>query len=80
MPGPGGGWVGLVPGVWLWGGLVPRVWLGGVCSRGSGPGGVPGPGGLVVSQYALRLNPPPMDRQTPVKTLPWPNFVAAGGH
>ena len=52
--------------------LLPRgwVWSGGVPGRGSGPRGV-------VSQHALRQNPP-VDRQTPVKTLPWPNFVAAG--
>ena len=49
----------------LWGGSA----LGGVCSRGG------------VSQDALRqkLPPPPWtESQTPVKTLPWPNFVAAG--
>ena len=47
---------------------------GGVCSRGVGPlqGGV-------VSQHVLRQTPP-VNRitHTPVKTLPWPNFVAAG--
>ena len=32
-----------------------------------------------VSQHALRQTPPPLtESQTPVKTLPWPNFVAAG--
>ena len=36
-------------------------------------------GGCLASQHALRQTPsPPVDRQTPVKTLPWPNFVAAG--
>ena len=60
---------------------------GGVCSGGvSGPGGS-GPRGcllrgvcLVWSQHALRQNPPPLwtESQMPVKTLPWPNFVAAG--
>ena len=62
----GGTWSrgdGLVPGDLLWGDL-----LGGICS-----GGWSGPGGL--SQHA---EPPPVDRHTPVKTLPWPNFVAAG--
>ena len=42
------------------------------------------PGGLLrggVSQYALRQTPPLLtESQTPVKTLPWPNFVAAGKH
>ena len=50
---------------------------GGVWSRG---GLLPG-GGLVrggISQHALRQTPAPVDRQTPVKILPWPNFVAAG--
>ena len=66
---------------------------GGVCSGGqSGPRGVGGsgpvPGGLLlggsaprgVSQHALRQNTPPLwtESQTPVKTLPWPNYVAAG--
>ena len=47
-------------------------------------GGVPGPGGHLVrgglaSQHALRQTPSPLwTRQTPVKTLPWPNFIAAG--
>ena len=32
-----------------------------------------------VSQHALRQTPPLLtESQTPVKTLPWPNFVAAG--
>ena len=49
---------------------------GGVCPGGYGGGGV--------SQHALRQTPlppsppPPVDRHTLVKTLPWPNFVAAG--
>ena len=46
---------------------------GDVWSRGSAPGGV--------FQHALRKTPPPppwTESQTPVKTLPWPNFVAAG--
>ena len=55
------------------GGLLP----GGVCSLGGCllllPGGC-------ISQHALRqTHPPPLtESQTPVKTLPWPNFVAAG--
>ena len=46
----------------------------GVC--GSGGGGLL-PVGVVwgVSQHALRQW---TESQTPVKTLPWPNFVAAG--
>ena len=40
-------------------------------------GCLPGWGGI--SKHALRQTPlPPVDRQTPVKILPWPNFVAAG--
>ena len=37
-------------------------------------------GGGWVSQHALRQTPlaPPVDRQTLVKILPWPNFIAAG--
>ena len=42
-----------------------------VCSGGSAPGGGE-------SQHALRQTPLPLvDRHTLVKTLPWPNFVAA---
>ena len=43
---------------------------GGVCFRGGGSA----PGGI--SQHPLRQTPP-VDRQTPVKIFPWPNFVAA---
>ena len=57
----------------------------------SAPGGVPGPGGWYLlpggcacaggSQHALRQTPPLWtESQTPVKTLPWPNFVAAGNN
>ena len=75
-----GGEGGLVRGVWSggdWsGGSAPGglVW-GGVCSRGVWSGGVCSQGGI--SQLALRQTPP-VDRHTPVKILPWPNFVAAG--
>ena len=56
------------------GGLCSCGWPGGVCSGG----GLPGPGGGI-SQHALRQTPlPPVDRQMPVKILPWPNFIAAG--
>ena len=45
----------------------------------SAPGGsAPALGGGGVSQHALRQTPPPVDRHTLVKILPWPNFVAAG--
>ena len=87
----GGGWLvwgvgGSAPGggAWSWVGVVCLV-QGGVCSqRMPGPGGVSGLGGWCawsggVSQHALRQTPlPPVDRHTLVKTLPWPNFVAAG--
>ena len=86
VSGPGGVWSGGVSaprgvsglgggGVWSWGGVCS----GGVCSRGECLllGGCLLPGGI--SQHALRQTPlPPVDRQTPVKILPWPNFVAAG--
>ena len=69
--GPRGGGVGIwsqgvVPGP---GGSDPGGWclVGGVCL-------IRGMGG-VVSKHA---EPSPVDRHTPVKTLPWPNFVAAG--
>ena len=42
------------------------------------PGGQGMLGGCI-SQHALRQTlPPPVDRHTLVKILPWPNFVAAG--
>ena len=68
VPGPGGGLPGL-------GGVV------------SGPGGLPVPGGGGVSAglggyipACTEADTPPADRQTPVKLLPWPNFVAAGNN
>ena len=69
----------LVPGGWVSGPEgVCLVWGGWV----SGPGGcLPGPGGGLASQYALRQTSPLWtESQTPVKTLPWPNFVAAGNN
>ena len=66
----------LTGGVWFWGGVC----YGGCLIRGGGclvPGGV---SALGVSQHDLRQTPsPPLwtESQTPVKTLPWPNFVAA---
>ena len=59
------------------GGFAPR----GSLHRGAGPGGgvcSGGGGGVVLSQHVLRHTPPLTESQTPVKTLPWPNFVAAG--
>ena len=85
---PGGG---LLPGGW--GGVWSRgVSALGRSAPGGGlvlggcllPGGLSAPGGLCsgggVSQHALRQTPSPpwTESQTPVKTLPWPNFVAAG--
>ena len=78
VSGPGGSGLGgvglvrggLVLGGWVWsrGGMVPGgclVW-GGVWSGG------------YIPAYTNSDPPPPVDRQTPVKILPWPNFVAAG--
>ena len=85
VPGGGGVWSrevgGLVPGG---GGSGP----GGVCSGGSGPGGgvcsrkcllrgVSAPGGGIPACTEADTLPPWTESQTPVKTLPWPNFVAA---
>ena len=44
---------------------------------GSGSGGVWSGGGIPACTEA---DPPPVDRQAPVKILPWPNFVAAGNN
>ena len=73
VPGPGGRWC-------AWSGGVCLVWgvclVQGVCLVW----GVSAPAGDGrVSQHALRQTPlPPVDRQTLVKIIPWPNFVAAG--
>ena len=48
---------------------------GGVCSRGGLP---PGEVGIPACTEADTPLPPWTESQTPVKTLPWPNFVAAG--
>ena len=75
QPAPGGGGVWSQGVVWSLGGVAGPMGglvLGGVCSWG----GVCSGG---VSQHALRQTPlPPVDRLTPVKILPWPNFVAPG--
>ena len=64
----------------FWGGcLLPRGCLlpGGASFWGGVP---PSPGGGL-SQHALRQTLPLLtESQTPVKTLPWPNFVAAGNN
>ena len=68
------------------GGLLRRgsgcLLQGGICSQGGLVQGVSALGVWsqgVVSQHALRQTLPPWtESQTPVKTLPWPNFVAAG--
>ena len=77
---------GLVPGgVWSRGVSGPGgcVWCGGCLLLGGLVlGGVCSCGGLLrggISQHALRQTPP-VDRHTPVKILPWPNFIAAGNN
>ena len=69
--------------------------LGGVCSWGdvssqgvSAPEGVSAPGdrvsapggGCGIPACTEADTPPWTESQTPVKTLPWPNFVAAGNN
>ena len=73
VPGPGGCL--LLGGLWSRG--VPGP--GGVCSWGvvPGPGGVCSRGGVGIPACTEADTPPPVDRHTPVKILPWPNFVAA---
>ena len=67
---PRGRGVCLVRGVCLRGGQC--AWSGGSASGGCLlPGGYP-------SMHWGRHPSPPVDRQTLVKILPWPNFVAAG--
>ena len=59
----------LLPGGLLWGGVLP--------GRGvSAPGGCVCSRGVYPSMHWGR--PPPVDRHTFVKILPWPNFVATG--
>ena len=79
VPGPGGG-------VGGGGGCLPGpggcAWSrGGVCSRGvcawSGGWVVLLPGGGGIPACTEVDTPPPVDRHTLVKILPWPNFVAA---
>ena len=82
----------LLPGGVCYSGVSPPGGVcswGGVRSEGcllwgvSAPWGVIAPGGVcswgVVPQHALRQTPRPVNRITHTcKTLPWPNFVAAG--
>ena len=71
---PRGAWSGGVPGpggVCSWGCLLP----GGAWSGGLVPGGLVWGGGIPACTEA---DPPWTESQMPVKTLPWPNFVAAG--
>ena len=80
--GVSGGGVFALGGVWsggwlLWGEGVSAA--GGSAPGGSGLGGLLPGGVVVVSQHALgQTTPLWTESQTPVKTLPWPNFVAAG--
>ena len=74
--GPGGG-VCLVWGGLVWGGGgLPGPRGVGLWSRGGLPGLVGGAG----IPACTEADTPPLwtESQTPVKTLPWPNFVAAG--
>ena len=77
----------------LWGGVCSRGYALGVCvcSEGvSALGGVSAPGGLVLGGLLRGGIPacteadtlPPLwtESQMHVKTLPWPNFVAAGNY
>ena len=50
---------------------------GGVCSRGVSALGGCSRGGVYPSMHWGRHPPPPVDRQTFVKILPWPNFVVS---
>ena len=95
VPGPGGctwSWGG-VPGLGCGPGLGGHTWsrgvpglggylvLGGVSALGGfQPGGRLLVGGIPACTEAD--TPPPLltESQTPVKTLPWPNFVAAGNY
>ena len=75
---PGGGCL-------VWGGAWSGgAWSGGVAWSGGCLllRGCAWSGGVLASQHALRQIPPPLwtESQTPVKTLPWPNFVAASNN
>ena len=76
----------LLPGGYGPGGVCSRgvVWSGGVCAPGdlarggSGPGVWSGGVWWYPSMHWGRTAPLWTESQTPVKTLPWPNFVATG--
>ena len=84
MPGLGGVFVWSGRSAPRWGGRGWCVWSGGSALGGvawSGPGGVWSGGGCLVwggIPACTEADTPPVDRHTLVKTLPWPNFVAAG--
>ena len=80
-----GGWGVCSQGVCLVEGAIGGCLLPGVSAWSvPGPGGclLPGgsawSGGYIPACTEADTPPPPVDRQTPVKILPWPNFVAAG--
>ena len=75
----GGGGGGVWSGGRLVSGLGGGVWSGGCLVWGSG-GGVwsRGVSGGYIPACTEADPTPPVDTQTPVKILPWPNFVAAG--
>ena len=63
---------GLLPGGHVCSGEVSAPWGAGCLLQGEG---------RYPSMHWGRLHPPPpVDRQTPVKILSWPNFVAAGNN
>ena len=66
----------LLGGVCSWGVSAPE----GVCSQGvPSPRGVSAPDGCIPG--CTEADTPMLtESQTPVKTLPWPNFVAAGNN
>ena len=81
--GPGGCVVRGVSGLGRGMSVLGGCGLWGVCSKGVLPlGGCLLQVGCVVSQHTLRQTPPSpwTESQTPVKTLPWPNFIAAGNN
>ena len=86
VPGPGeGGVPGLGGCTWsgglylVWGVYLVRggTWSGG-CTWSGGVCQVHPPGTRYTPRDQTRYTPPWTESQTPVKTLPWPNFVAAG--
>ena len=79
LPGPGGGLPGLVEGGLSGPGGGGEPGPGGSSWSGGGlpgPGGLPsrGGGGSGIPACTEADTLPPVDRQTPVKTLPWPQI------